>query len=258
MAEIPHHLSYSHLHLLACPYAAFLRYEAALKGPTTIHLALGTSIHKALEETHLAGKFNLLKAVAIFKAEYNRVVVDEDVFVGYPQLKKLETEGVEMLELYDAQISKGQIKDFPLAMEKEFEIPIAGTNLVGKIDRIDWEDETGDYTVTDYKSGKKKPDAFDLRHSVQFTAYSWAGLILYGKLPRKMYWHHLRTGELLETVRTMDDIEDLKTMIHNAVRMKDQNIRHRIYHEGVCNWCDYRGDVCEDKELEANLVKALA
>lgn len=258
MPEIPDHLSYSHLHLLACPYAAWLRYEAALKGPTSIHLALGSALHHSLEHTHREGAFNLKKAVDLFKKEYNRIVIDEDVFVGYPQLKKKETEGVEMLELYDAQITKNTIKDFPLAVEKEFEIPIAGTKLVGKIDRIDWIQETDDYEVSDYKSGSKKPDAFDLRHNLQLTAYAWACLILYGKLPRMLYWHHLRTGEKLPTVRTLQDIEDLKVMIANAVKMKDMGIRHRIYHDGVCNWCDYRGEVCEDTDLEANILKSLS
>lgn len=254
MAEIPKHLSYSHLHLLACPYAAWLRYEHALKGPTTPWLALGTSLHHALEITHKRGAFDIQFAIDAFKKEFNRVITDEEVFIGYPLLVKLQSEGIDMLGLYNAQVQSGKIKDKPLALETEFSIPIAGTILKGKIDKIEIDDTDQEYVVTDFKSGKTKPAEFDLKHNLQLTAYYWACFELYGKYPKKLVWHHLRTGDLFPTTRTPQDVEDLKRMISNAVFMKQNNVRHRIFHEGVCNYCDYKPDICEDYELEAKLV----
>jgi RecB family exonuclease len=250
------HISYSYLHLLACPYASFLRYEAALRGPTTAPLALGSAVHLSLEYAHENGIFNINEWVTIFKAEYNRIIEEDEVFVSYPQLKKLESEGIIMLEVYNAQIETGQITKYPLAVEKEFRIPIAGTFLVGRIDKIEQGDD-GEYSVLDYKTGKAKPDPWSLRHNVQLTAYYWACHELYGEYPKKLIWHHLRTGELLETERTPNDIEQLKQMINNAVAMKDQGIRHRIFHDRVCDWCNYKGVTCDDLELEKRVVENL-
>jgi RecB family exonuclease len=250
------HISYSYLHLLACPYAAFLRYEAALRGPTTIYLALGSAIHFALEVAHKEDNFDLAYWIKLFKVEYNRIISEEEVFVSYPQLKKLESEGMTMLEVYHAQTESGQITKHPLDVEKEFRIPIAGTFLVGRIDKIE-QDADGEYSVLDYKTGKGKPDGWFLRHNVQLTAYYWACFELYGRYPKKLIWHHLRTGELLETERTQADVEQLKVMITNAVHMKDINMRHRIFHEKVCEWCDYRGAICDDLELEQRVVDNL-
>jgi len=252
--KIPQHLSYSHLHLLACPYAAWLRYEHALKGPTTPWLALGTSLHHAIEKAHMNGPFDLKFAVDLFKTEFQRIITDEEVFIGYPLLVKLRGEGMDMLGLYNAQVKDGKIKNNPLALEKTFEIPIAGTKLVGKIDKIEIDDEDGEYIGTDFKSGKAKPQEFDLRHNLQLTAYYWAIFDLYGRYPKKMVWHHLRTGEFFETTRTPQDVEDLKTMISNAVFMKQNNVRHRIFHDGVCNYCDYKPTICEDYQLESELI----
>lgn len=253
MLEPLDHISYSHLHLLACPYAAFLRYEAALKGPTTPWLALGSALHYALEFTHKEGAFNPQKAVKLFQDEFNRIIVDDDVFIGYPLLKKLEAEGIEMLGVYSEQIKSGIISEYPLALEKEFSIPVAGTKIIGRIDKVEV-DEDGEYTVTDFKSGKEKPKEWDLRHNLQFTTYYWACFLIYGKYPKKLIWHHLRTGELLETVRTPYDIKNLTDMIQNAVTMREQDIRHRIFNDQICGWCDYRGDTCDDQELEQKIL----
>lgn len=258
MGTIPNHLSYSHLHLLACPYAAWLRYEHALKSPTTPWLTLGTAVHTALERTHTdLGPFSLSNAIDTFKSEYARILEEEEVFISYPQLVKLRNEGVEMLERYDAQIQAGTIKDNPLALETEFEIPIAGTKLVGKIDKLEI-DEDGEYIVTDFKTGKSKPEAWDLRHNLQLTTYYWAVFELKGRYPKKVVWHHMRTGELLETERDSNDVDNLKQMITNAISFKVNDIKHRIFHEGVCNHCDFRGQVCTDYELERNLESKVA
>jgi RecB family exonuclease len=248
------HISYSFLHLLACPYASLLRYEAGLRGPTTPPLALGSAIHHTLETAHLENNFNITHMLDTFKKEYNRIIVEEDVFVSYPQLRKLESEGLTMLEVYYAQIESGQITKYPLAVEKDFRIPIAGTFLVGRIDKIEQGDD-GEYSVLDYKTGKEKPDTWNLRHNVQLTAYYWACYELYGKYPKKLIWHHLRTGELLETEREPRDVEQLKEMIHNAVTLKDLNVHHRVFHDRLCGWCDYRGETCDSLEIEKGLIQ---
>lgn len=246
------HISYSYLHVLACPYAAFLRYEAALRGPTTPHLALGSALHTTLELGHKENDFNLKNWAKIFSAEYNRIILEEDVFVSYPQLKKLENEGLLMLERYIVQVEAGQITKTNLELEKEFRIPIAGTYLVGRIDKIELDEER----VIDYKSGGKKPTEWFLRHDLQLTAYYWAYFEEYGKYPKAVAWHHLRTGEVIETERTPDDIEHLKIMINNAVVMNTMGMRHRIFHDRICEWCDYRGAVCDDLELEKKVVES--
>ena len=250
------HISYTHLHLLACPYSAFLKYQAAVKGPTTKWIALGNGVHYALEKAHDNGEFSLEASVDLFKTEFSRIIEDEQVSIGWPEIKKMEAEAVDMLVKYNEQISSGQLSSSPLALEKEFEIPFLDTKIVGKIDKIE-QDEFG-YVVTDFKTGKSKPTKWSLSHNVQLSTYSWACLELFGELPYKLIWHHLRTGELLETTRTMQDIDDVKNMVGNAIAMNDAGIRTRIFHDDVCGMCDYQGPTCDDRQLEKDALEALS
>ena len=248
------HISYSYLHLLACPYASFLRYSAAVKGPTTEYIALGNALHHALEIAHKeTGIFNFRQAIILFQAEFMRIIEDEQVAVGWPKLKKMESEGIEMLEKYDAQVTSGILSASPMALEVKFSLPFMGTEIVGRIDKVEHIEGVG-YVITDFKSGATKPTAWDLRHNVQLSTYAWACLELYGEMPAKVVWHHLRTGELLESPRTDQDINDVKLMVTNAIKMDEMGIRHRIFHEKVCGFCDFRGAMCEDRELEQSAL----
>lgn len=241
---------------MACPYASFLRYTAAVKAPPSEYAARGISLHKALEEEHRDKEFNLDRAIVIFKKEFLRWVEEEDVFIQWPKFKKMESEGIDYLERYYLGLRAG---DFPAptSVEEEFTIPFEGIEVVGK---IDVETDGDELIVTDYKSASAKPDPWMLKHNLQFTCYAWATLEKRGRLPDKLIWHHLKTGERLETFRTMEDIEQLKQIIRNALIMNREGIKHRVFHESVCDLCEYSGTrgrrnaICDDTEWEQRLV----
>jgi hypothetical protein len=183
-------------------------------------------------------------------------VEEEDVFIQWPKFKKMESDGIDYLEKYYLGLKAG---DFPAptTVEEEFAIPFEGIEVVGKIDT---ETDGDELVITDYKSGASKPDPWMLRHNLQFTCYAWATLHKKGRLPDKIIWHHLKTGERLETIRTMEDIEQLQQIIRNALIMNGMGIKHRIYHEQVCDFCEYSGTrgrrnaICDDLGLEQRLT----
>lgn len=219
------------------------------------YLALGNALHLALEKGHKADRFDGPYAHSLFVKEFNRIIEEDEVFIGYPKRKKMEAEGTSMLAIYTNQVDSGVISAIAYKHEEEFKIPYEDIIVVGRIDKIEYLLEDG-YTIIDYKSGGKEPDSWFLRHNLQLTAYAWACLELYGELPRKLIWHHLRNGKRLETVRTMQDIDQLKKMISNAIFMDKNNIRHRIFHEKICDYCDFAGpgNECEDYEIEERII----
>lgn len=246
-------LSYSFLHSTACGYQNFLRYEGKIKGPTTAPLALGNAIHHALELGHKADELALDTFLQLFLDEHKRIIAEEDVFIGYPEIRKNENTGTEMITRYWDHMKKGKFSTKPLAVEQEFELDIAGNILIGKIDKVE-----PDLTPVDYKSGFKEPEAWQLRRNLQFTAYWFAIKQLYGEFPKRAIWHHLRNGKLIETVREPWDIEQLERNIKETQMMLEQDMRRRIYHEKVCGWCPYQGDICDDQELEQQILNLRA
>ncbi len=252
-------ISYSFLHTLACPYAAFLRYEAQIKAPETEYMAFGSALHLALEEQHRDKKtFDLSEAIKIFLKDFRTRIEENEIFIQWAKIKKMEADGTTILEKYAHDFGLNKFPA-PSHVEREFSIPFEDIEIVGKIDAEEIDDE-GHLTSIDYKSASRKPDPWFLRHNPQFTAYAWAAKELHGKLPDKIIWHHLRTGERLETIRTETDIDDLKTMIHNALVMNRNEIRHRVFHDAVCDWCEYSGtrgrlnSICDDRELERRIL----
>lgn len=223
-----------------------------MRSKPTEYLALGNALHYALEEGHKK-EWDFTSVSSMFLKEFRRIVDEDEVFVTWPRMKKHEAEGIEMLEVYDNDIRTGKIHTTPLSVEKEFRLPFENEIVVvGKIDKVERTEEG--YIIIDYKSGSKPPDEWFLRHDLQFSCYAWACQELYGELPYKIIYHHLRSGKQMETVRTQQDVDELKVMLHNALEMNRKEIRYRVYNAQICNFCDFKGAVCDDRELEAKLV----
>jgi len=226
---------------------------------TTYQLALGNSIHLALEKLYGPGPsyfpvLSLEEATKLFLDDFHTTIEEKEVFVTYPNLVKSRNEGIEMLANYFGKLERNELPN-PVAVENSFRLPIVeGAEIVGKIDKTEL-DEDGEYTVIDYKSGKEKPTEWFLRRSMQFTCYAYACKELYGKFPKKVVWHHLRTGQLLESTRDDWDIDQLIRTIGGVVKMRDQGITFRTYHEKVCNWCEFQGSICDDPHLEQQILE---
>jgi RecB family exonuclease len=191
-------------------------------------------------------------ATKLFLHDFNRQIEEDDIFVTYPQLKKAQADGQEMLVRFFDQHDKGILDPHPIGVEKAFKLPLVGINIVGKIDRVERDDKG--IIVIDYKTGAKKPVDWILRKNLQFSAYAWACNEIYGEFPYKVAWHHLRTGELLYSERTEWDIDQLKRIVEAAVLMQSQDIRYRIYHDQVCHQCDFAGNACDDPDLEQQIL----
>ena len=160
-----------------------LHYYGGMRGPTTKHLALGNALHVALEKGH-KGVWDFEYTISTFQDEFTRILKDDEVFIPYPEIRKYEAMGIEMISIYNRELVKGNIL-LPTEVEKEFKLPLAeGVVAVGKIDKIITPSPTGGIIVVDYKSGQKEPTPWFLRHNLQFTCYAWAAQILYGEYPK--------------------------------------------------------------------------
>jgi len=247
-------ISYSYLNTLACSYQTFLKYEGHIKGPVTPPLALGNALHHSLEVGFKQPIFTEQKFIDLFVTEFYRIITEDDVFITYPQIKKNEAEGIEMISRYWNDMERGKLTKNPLEVELEFRLPIAGIDIVGKIDKVE-RDSNGRLVVIDYKSGSQKPDEWFLRRNLQFTAYYMAAYMIYGEYPR-LIWHHLRTGSLIETERDQWDIDNLTRNIEAAITFKKEDIRFRVYNDRVCGWCPFSGKdgACNDPDLEGRIL----
>lgn len=143
----------------------------------SIHLAYGSSIHKALEELNLSlikNKYDLEDVFQAFHNEWNLQLEQQGLKGNYFELALYEM-GLNSLESYYLNNVDYEVLD----AEIKFSVPIIypdGTKcehgLTGLIDVII--KRKNQLTIVDYKTSKESYSRFQLDTSLQLAIYSYA------------------------------------------------------------------------------------
>jgi CRISPR/Cas system-associated exonuclease Cas4 (RecB family) len=215
-----------------CPKLFYYNYVEKLEEPRHVLTIMGSALHKSIENFY---KKNIPPLVTFNKEFYNGVSFAENE-VG---LKGRDTP-VQVALLGQSIIDSIQWDFKPTELEKSFMLPFPNKEnpvciMRGIIDMI-----LEDGIIIDHKSSKTKPTKKKLADNYQFTIYAWAYRELYGKLPEVVYWHHLRTAELI-TADVLTDFEEKLTNIVNDVILiindKEFNkVEKNSFCQNVCNF----------------------
>jgi ATP-dependent DNA helicase UvrD/PcrA len=156
-------------------------------------------------------------------------------------------------ELYERQGTE-QLKDFLAAArslnpsvlhtEQEFEIKVEGTNVVGRIDRID-QNPDGSVAIIDYKTGKAR-DQEDADESLQLSIYALAAQEKWGYRVDSLIFHNLQENVAVATRRSQSQLADARDRILAVA----QGIAEERFEPNVqfhCGFCPYR-NLCPAKE----------
>lgn len=188
---------------------------------------LGSALHKAIELYYKEGKTNYTYEFQQYMQHTIELWDEKGYTVSY--------EYNFMRDLKDGKAFLKKIDwDFfnPTELELRFSLPFPKENPIviinGVIDMI------CDGMVIDHKSGKEKPNKQELAHDPQFILYHWAYEQLYGKPPEIVYWHHLRTGKLIES-RIKDNYADkIQQLTVDIQAMLSTTVYHRKEQDSFC------------------------
>jgi len=153
---------------VACPRRWFYKYPMQLTTDDDESTRMGRFVHRVLERYHLvATDFSRAAAPAlvandivealrpIAREEAMRAAIESGLTPESPLYRYELARIMRQLGAYARWLVE-EARDNPftvLACERRIEIPVGGTRLVGKVDRID-RLEDGTLVVRDYKSGK--------------------------------------------------------------------------------------------------------
>jgi hypothetical protein len=207
---------------------------------------MGSALHKAIEYFYSEGK----DPQATFNREFfNQVSYAQGTLLGI----KGKDSPVQVAVLGKSIIEAMDWSLKPIALEQSFSLPFPDKEnpvctMRGIIDMI-----VDDDIIIDHKSSKVRPSKKKLSENYQFTIYAWAYRELHGKLPSVVYWHHLRTQELLVAdvladldARIMAIVEDVKTIIADEQYVK-------IEKSGFCtNVCHFHDRCWGESNVENN------
>lgn len=210
----------------------------SIDAEVTPPLAFGSAVHKCIERIHKEDKFDPQDWQEMWSDEW----YEHSKVVNWNAYRKSQFDklGPQMLAQYIKNQPEGTLIDSEYGFGSEHrgqDLYSIGTHRIkGVIDQI-WRRPDGRLLIVDLKTSKQKPDHLMLRADPQFTLYWHAAREKFGEEPL-MAWYHLRTGELIYTKRTANDLLIAKEMLEEAkVKVTSKMFARNInYH---CNFCPY-------------------
>jgi CRISPR/Cas system-associated exonuclease Cas4 (RecB family) len=208
------HISVSQIRMyLRCPAQYYFHYVENIKVPSSGPLVLGKAVHAALEyyfweKIFIGTGAQLDDVLDVYSEAFEKERLD--AVWGDEDPSKAKDEGAELIKLYLTETAPQVI---PLAVEKKFEVPIAGTVLLGYIDLI-----TTDGKIIDHKVVSKTPSENKIKEDIQLTAYAMAYRELFGELPLEVKLNYMvrnKVPKLVERAANRGE-EDIRRFIHLA------------------------------------------
>lgn len=192
--------------------------------------ALGSAVHGTVESVYRSWGLGqtILDPITIFQAKFKEELGDTEVDHSY--YNKLLIDGIKMVGDYNWSLRT------PVELEQQFLIPFP--NEVRPVCLIKgYLDHIFDWGFVDLKTNGKKPTATELDNDLQFIIYAWAYERLYGRVPEKCIWHHLRTHQDIEA-DVVGKIAILEPIIHTLLT----DIEYKKTTGFHCRWCPHKVD----------------
>jgi DNA helicase-2/ATP-dependent DNA helicase PcrA len=225
-----------------CPLRFKLEREWNLPRDVSASLHYGAAMHRVLHTFYDA-------------VRYGRQIGDEQLLENF----RADFAGAGIADRYQYELylrqGREQLAQFlewaracdapeVLHTEQKFDLPIAGTKLAGRIDRMDRLD-TGGVAIVDYKTGKPKSQE-DADKSLQLSLYALAAKEAWGLRADRLIFHNLEDNSVVITTRDDHDLESAKAKVCEAAEeIAAGTFPARPGYQ--CSFCPYR-DLCPATE----------
>lgn len=238
-----------------CPYGFKLKYVQCNEGEPNFFAQYGSLMHTILEK-YEKGELSLFDISQYYIDNFCEVVTCDAPPNKYVDIKQsYYDKGLDYLDNIDLILDNYEI----LGIEKEVKFNIGGYEMIGYIDLLLKDKETGDIIVLDHKSGsvkfKKNGEicSSEKEHVLGFKRqlylYSIAVIEEYGVKPKYLRWNLFKDRNWLTYEFNDDEFEEAKKWAENTVKsIENETAWLPNPSEYFChNICDMRNCACEYK-----------
>lgn len=233
-----------------CLYKYYLKYiKHYYPIDSTAQMEIGVLAHASMENkiNCIINKeeFNPLNEINRFKKVYKEIqekYLDFD-FIPYE----------EKTELFFKKIKSVEYEGYtPIGTEIRFKIQIHGEDLVGSIDLLLRNNETGRLKVVDFKTSKNKFQKKEADESLQHAIYAYACWVMYGEVPTEYEYDFIFLGQKQQALSKMDEEEVLEFVTNKTKHIFDK--MNKAFDEDewspnkqiLCTWCNYSSQIGAD------------
>lgn len=246
---------YSHSRLSCyeqCPQKFKLQYidKVETEVEESVEAFLGSRVHEALEKLYSDlqhQKIDSLEELLVFlREEWKKNWSDEIVIVNneYSQDNYLKMAEKYVTDYYNRY--KPFNKEKTIALEERILIDLDDVGeyrLQGYIDRLT-ETKDGYYEIHDYKTNSRLPFADYIKSDRQLALYMIGVKNNYPDVKHiRLIWHFLKFDKEIDTTRTDEELERLKTDTIKLIEMIEQDKTFKASPSPLCDWCEFKS-VC--------------
>jgi DNA helicase-2/ATP-dependent DNA helicase PcrA len=228
-----------------CPLSYKLAREWKLPEQPAASMQYGAAMHAALlvyfDALGKGCRMSAGNVVQYFLDEFSKAKLDDAL-----QRHLYERDGRQQLLTFlesPAAVPQGRVA----MLEHTFQCKIAGTDITGRIDRVDENDEG--YVIVDYKTGNPKSQELADK-SLQLSIYALA--MSKNKPVTKLIFQNMADNTAIVSRRSPENLRKAEAKIVSAA----QGIAAGKFDPTPgthCNWCGYRS-ICPVKELRPRLA----
>lgn len=215
----------------SCAKKYWYEYVERVETPKHIAAIMGSAVHQTVHNYYSAAREGLEPVSPL--VDYVRVWGEELKFSPDTQVdQKVFVDGMDIVQRYDFQ------RRVPLVTEFEFLLPFPDPiepicEIHGFIDQL------YDWGFVDLKTSKRKPAQVLLNNDLQFILYRWAFYSVTGESARQALWHHLRTGEDLQSNANPEKVDFATRVIERILESQERGTWDRNVGE-ACLFCQHR------------------
>lgn len=224
-------------------------YQYSEQQPKSVHAytVMGSALHFAIEHFYKTKE----QPLTVFSTKFNELsraaASSVTGIVAGNLISKAHQIGQDILREFDW----GKLNPTEIELGFRFEFPTENPLVImrGFMDMI-----TEEGYIIDHKSAGKRPTKAELAVNPQLLLYVWAYERMYGKKPVKVYWHHLRTAELIEADVLTDYDTKLQALVDTLrTILADTEYQKQPYGYFCTNLCSYH-DLCWSQQTHEKSV----
>lgn len=241
---------YSHSRLSTfeqCRYKYKLKYIDKIPSPIekSIEAHLGDCVHNALEWLYkniINGKIPEVEEV-IEKYSLTWSEKDSENMKIVRDLTKKDYFNKGVKFLIDYYFKNKPFDDGTIETEKKIWVTLEKNfphKLIGFIDRLVFNKETGEYEIHDYKTANTLPSKDKFETDRQLALYSIAIKENYGNKPVLLKWHYLNYNMQITSKRSDEDLQKLRKDIIELIGKIEKTTEFPPQKTPLCEWCEYK------------------